>query len=56
MKFTDENEEEIREMLRDYEEIGTGIRCRENCLKQIVTALALCHNVTPVFNEDNTEK
>jgi len=25
-------------------------------LKSIVTALVLCHNVTPVFNEDRTKK
>lgn len=42
--------------MMDYEEIGVGIRCKENCLKEIITALALCHNVTPVFNEDKTEK
>lgn len=43
-------------MLQDYEEIGSSIRSKENCLKEIITALALCHNVTPVFNEDRTEK
>jgi phospholipid-translocating ATPase len=50
MKFTDENIEEMTEMMKDYEEISTNIRCKESCLKDIVTALALCHNVTPVFN------
>lgn len=40
----------------DYDEIGAGIRCKETCLKEIITALVLCHNVTPVFNDDKTEK
>ena len=43
-------------MLKEYEDISTNIYCKEKCLKEIVTALALCHNVTPVFNEDKTEK
>ena len=31
-------------------------RPKEKGLRNIILALALCHNVPPVFNEDRTEK
>jgi phospholipid-translocating ATPase len=40
----------------EYDEIAEGINSKEKGLKNIVTALALCHNVTPVFNEDKSGK
>lgn len=42
--------------MKDYEEIPEGINTKERDLKNILTALALCHNVTPVYNEDKTKK
>lgn len=55
-KFTNEQSAEIIEILKDYESIREGTHSKEEGLKNIVTALALCHNVTPVFNEDRTQK
>jgi magnesium-transporting ATPase (P-type) len=49
IKFTDENETEIKNMMEDYDDIPDNIYSKEKCLKQILTALALCHNVTPVY-------
>jgi len=42
--------------MKDYDEIPEGFNSKEKSLKNIVTALALCHNVTPVFNEEHTKK
>ena len=39
---------EMTSIIEDYENIPTNIFSKEKCLKEIVTALALCHNVTPV--------
>lgn len=52
IKFTDENEQEIKEILREYEDenIPGRLDVKERYLKDIVMALALCHNVTPVYN------
>ena len=40
----------MKEILCDYEEIIGNIYTREKYLKDIITALALCHNVTPVYS------
>lgn len=48
IKFSDENLGEMCSIIEDYENIPTNIQSREKALKEIVTALALCHNVTPV--------
>lgn len=55
-KFTNEQNQEIISILSNYEDIPEAINSKEKNLKNIVTALALCHNVTPVFNEDRTSK
>ena len=56
----------MKEILHDYydderifnqsQKSGGSIKGRDRALKEIILALALCHNVTPVFNEDHTEK
>ena len=58
IKFTDENEQEIREIVSQYAEevIPDRLEVKEKYLKEIVMALALCHNVTPVYNEEEDEK
>jgi magnesium-transporting ATPase (P-type) len=43
-------------MLQSYDDISDNINSKEKYIKNIITALALCHNVTPVFNEEKTEK
>lgn len=39
----------MRDILTEYEQILGNIYTREKMLKDIITALAVCHNVTPVF-------
>ena len=41
----------MKTIIEDYENIPEKIQSKEKCLKEIITALALCHNVTPVYNE-----
>jgi hypothetical protein len=41
----------MKAIIEDYENIPDKIQSKEKCLKEIITALALCHNVTPVYNE-----
>ena len=51
IKFTEEQVEEIRDMMERYEEIKETFHSRERYVKDILTALILCHNVTPVYEE-----
>ena len=46
----------MKDMLADYQQIPEKIESKEKALKNIITALAVCHNVTPVFNEDRSKK
>ena len=56
VKFNEDQPEEIANLLKDYDHISDKIESRERSLKNIMNALALCHNVTPVYNEDRTKK
>jgi hypothetical protein len=42
--------------MKDYEDIEENVYSKQRYAKNIITALALCHNVTPVFNETRTKK
>jgi phospholipid-translocating ATPase len=55
-KFTNEQNEEIIRILKDFDGISDESSFKSKSLKKIITALALCHNVTPVFNEERTNK
>ena len=56
VKFTNEQTDEIIETMREYEDIPDAINSKERNLKNIITALALCHNVTPVYSDDRSRK
>lgn len=55
-KFKEEESEEIINILKDYDLISDDIDSKERSLKHMMTSLAVCHNVTPVFNEDRSKK
>lgn len=56
VKFSEDQPQEIANLLKGYDQISDKIESRERSLKNIMNALALCHNVTPVYNEDRTKK
>lgn len=46
----------MKNIIQDYDNIPDKIQSKEKSLKQIITALALCHNVTPVYNNDDKKE
>lgn len=46
----------MKNIIEDYENIPDKIQSKQKCLKEIITALALCHNVTPVYEDKKEEK
>ena len=46
----------MKSIIDDYENIPDNIQSKQKFLKEIITALALCHNVTPVYNDEKKEK
>lgn len=46
----------MKNIIEDYDNIPDNIQSKQKCLKEIITALALCHNVTPVYNNDEKKQ
>lgn len=42
----------MKTIIDDYDNIPDKIQSKERSLKEIITALALCHNVTPVYSDE----